>query len=172
VLALRSTAGDATPARPVLSGAVGGALGLPAGAVAAIAAWAFDGNPTTGIVLAAVAAMALAALTTTTGAVVTGALSWACYDGFVLHRLGTLEAGRADLVALGVVVVAAVAAQLVGAVVRHAGRERRPRAVRPSLSRPEIAQGQDRGADRQCSVPAASGRRQPRAVCARATLRR
>jgi hypothetical protein len=172
VLAPRSTAGDATPARPVLSGAVGGVLGLPAGAVAAIAAWAFDGNPTTGIVLAAVAAMALAALTTTTGAVVSGALSWACYDGFVLHRFGTLEGGRADLVALGVVVVAVVAAQLVGAVVRHAGRERRPTAVGPSPIRTDVARGQDQGADRQCSVPAPSGRRPPRAVCARATLRR
>jgi hypothetical protein len=172
VLAPRPAAGDATPARPVLSGAVGGVLGLPAGAVAAFAAWAFDGNPTTGIVLAAVGAMALAALTTTTGAVVAGALSWACYDGFVLHRFGTLEGGRADVVALGVVVVAAVAARLVGAVVRHAGRARRPRAVSPPLSRPDVAQGRAVGADRQCSVPAPSGRRRPRTVWARATLRR
>jgi hypothetical protein len=171
VLAPRPAAGDATPSGPVLSGAVGGALGLPAGVVAAFAAWAFDGNPTTGIVLAAVAAMALAALTTTTGAVVAGALSWACYDGFVLHRFGTLEGGRADLVALGVVVAAAVAAQLVGAVVRHAGRERRPRAATLSLSRPDVARGQHQGADRrQCSVPA--GRRGSRPIGARATPRR
>jgi K+-sensing histidine kinase KdpD len=120
VHAPRPAAGDATPARPVLSGAVGGVLGLPAGAGAAIAAWAFGGDPTIGIVLAAGAAIALATLTTTVGAVIAGALCWACYDGFVLHRFGTLDGGRADLVALGVVVVAAVAARVVAAAVRHA----------------------------------------------------
>jgi K+-sensing histidine kinase KdpD len=102
-----------------MSGAVGGVLGLPAGAVAAIAAWAFAGDPTTGLVFAAGAAVLLAAMTTTVGAVVTASLSWACYDGFVLHRFGTLEGGRGDLIALGIVLGAALAARAVTGVIRQ-----------------------------------------------------
>jgi hypothetical protein len=102
-----------------MSGAVGGVLGLPAGAVAAIAAWAFGGDHTTGLVFAAAAAVILASMTTTVGAAVTASLSWACYDGFVLHRFGTLDGGRADLTALGIVAGAALTARAVAAVVRH-----------------------------------------------------
>jgi hypothetical protein len=102
-----------------MSGAVGGVLGLPAGAVAAIAAWAFAGDHTIGLAFAAAVAVILAAMTTTVGAVVTASLSWACYDGFVLHRFGTLDSGRVDLSALGIVVGTALAARAVAAVVRH-----------------------------------------------------
>jgi hypothetical protein len=82
-------------------------------------AWGFGGSPTTGLVLATAAAVTLGAMTIAPGAVVAAVLCWACYDGFVLHSLGTLEGGHADLVALAVVVAAALAAQLVGAVTRH-----------------------------------------------------
>jgi K+-sensing histidine kinase KdpD len=102
-----------------MPGAVGGVLGLPAGAIAAIAAWAFAGDHTTGLVFAAGAAVILASMTTTVGAVVTASLCWACFDGFVLHRFGTLDGGRDDLVALGIVVAAALAARAIAAVVRH-----------------------------------------------------
>ena len=124
-----------------MSGAVGGVLGLPAGAVAAITAWAFAGDHTTGLVFAAAAAVILAAMTTTVGAVVTASLSWACYDGFVLHRFGTLESGRGDLIALGIVVGAALAARTVAAVVRHvrtAEIRRDYPADMPSEARPRI----------------------------------
>jgi K+-sensing histidine kinase KdpD len=111
----------AVPVRPSLSGAVGGVLGLPAGAVAALTAWAFAGDHTTGLVFAALAAITLAALTTTIGAAVAACLCWACFDGFVLHRFGTLEASRNDLLALGVVLGAALAVRGVAAAVRYAG---------------------------------------------------
>ncbi|MCH6170496.1 hypothetical protein [Pseudonocardia alaniniphila] len=119
MLAPRPTTGDTAPAQPLMSGPVGGVLGLPAGAVAAIAAWAFAGDHTMGLVFAAAAAVTLAAMTTTVGAVVTASLSWACYDGFVLHRFGTLEGGRGDLIALGIVVGAALTARAAAAVVQH-----------------------------------------------------
>lgn len=135
MFAPRPTDGTVVPARPLLPGAVGGVLGLPAGAVAAMAAWAFGGSPTTGLVLATAAAVTLGAIATTPGAVLAAALCWACYDGFVLHSLGTLEGGRADLVALAVVVGAAVAAQLVGALTRHA------RAVGAAVDLPDAARG-------------------------------
>jgi hypothetical protein len=119
-----------------MSGPVGGVLGLPAGAVAAIAAWVFAGDHTTGLVLAAAAAVILAAMTTTVGAVVTASLTWACYDGFVLHRFGTLEGGRGDLIALGIVVGAALAARGAAAVVRHV-RTTESRRDYPSTVLPE-----------------------------------
>ena len=124
-----------------MSGPVGGVLGLPAGAVAAIAAWAFAGDHTTGLVFAAAAAVILAAMTTTVGAVVTASLSWACYDGFVLHRFGTLDIGHGDLIALGIVVGAALAARAGAAIGRHArtaeSRHDYP-ANMPSEARPRI----------------------------------
>ncbi|WP_433558555.1 hypothetical protein ACQPWY_08575 [Pseudonocardia xinjiangensis] len=119
MLAPRPTHGTAVPTPPVLPGAVGGVLGLPAGAVAVMVTWVYGGSPTTGLVLATAAAVTLGAMATTPGAIVAAVLSWACYDGFVVHSLGTIEAGRADLVALAVVVVAALAAHLVGVVTRH-----------------------------------------------------
>jgi hypothetical protein len=156
VLAPRPTDGTVVPARPLLPGAVGGVLGLPAGAVAAMAAWALGGSPTTGLVLATAAAATLGAIATTPGAVVAATLCWACYDGFVLHTLGTLEGGRADLVALAVVVVAALAAQLVGAVTRHA------QAVGAGSGR--LAPVSGRLARMECRLAGVAGRRAGRAA--------
>ena len=97
-------------------------------------AWVFGGSPTTGLVLATAAAVTLGAMATAPGAVVAAVLSWACYDGFVLHSLGTLEDGHADLVALAVVVLGALAAQLVGTVARHRDhRESHPEALPGAL---------------------------------------
>ncbi|OLT12496.1 hypothetical protein BJF78_24475 [Pseudonocardia sp. CNS-139] len=115
-----------------LPGPLGGTLGLPAGAVAAMAAWASGGSPVAGAVLAAVAAAALAAVTTPVGALGAAALCWACADGFVVNRFGTLGGGARDLWLLAVVAAAAAAAWTAGALVRRlVGRPiRRPRLPR------------------------------------------
>jgi hypothetical protein len=121
VLAPRPSTGAGAPDAPgpIVPGGVGAVLGLPAGAVAALVAWAFGGAPVAGVVLAAAAAATLAAVTTPLGALGAAALCWACADGFVLHRFGTLGDGRADLLALAAVAAAAAVAYLVGATVRH-----------------------------------------------------
>jgi hypothetical protein len=98
---------------------MGGALGLPAGAAAALVAWTFGGGATTGLVLAALAAAWLGALTTPPGAVVAAAQCWACFDGFVVHRFGSLGGGRADLLALAVVAGAGLAVAAAATVVRR-----------------------------------------------------
>ncbi len=103
------------PRLPAVSGPSGAALGLPAGAAGALLTWTLGGDPTIGLVLAAATAVWLAALTTPLGALVAAAQCWACFDGFVVHRLGTLEGGPVDIVAFGIVACAAVAAQAVRA---------------------------------------------------------
>jgi hypothetical protein len=110
---------SAAHGRPAIPGPVGATLGLPAGAVATIVAWAFGGAPGTGIVLAAVAAAALAAATSAPGALGAAAQCWACADGFVLNRFGTLGDGHADLVALVAVLTAATAAHVLAVLVRR-----------------------------------------------------
>ncbi len=102
----------------VVPGPVGAVLGLPAGAVAALVAWAFGGSPVAGAVFAAAAAATIAALSTAAGALGAAALCWACADGFVLNRFGVLGGGRTDLVALAVVAGAATLAFAAATVLR------------------------------------------------------
>lgn len=114
----------ADPIRPRrLPGPVGAVLGLPAGVAAAVLTWLLGGSPTLGLVLTAAAAAWLGSRTTPLAALVAAALSWASYDGFVLHRFGVLEAGSPDLVALVIVAAAALGACTIGAV---AARDRVP----------------------------------------------
>jgi hypothetical protein len=62
-------------------------------------AWTLD--PLTvevgGLLLGALAAGAIGALSTTTGAAAAAAVCWAADDGFTLNRLGELHAAAADL---------------------------------------------------------------------------
>lgn len=126
MLAPRPSTGAGAPDAPgpVVPGAVGAVLGLPVGAGAALVTWALGGAPIAGIVLAAVAAATLAAVTTPIGAIGAAALCWACVDGFVLNRFGTLGDSRADLLALGIIAASAVAAYTAGALLRHLRAER------------------------------------------------
>ena len=123
----------ATRLRP-LPGPAGAALGLPAGAVASLVTWTFGGDPTTGLVLATLAAVAIGASTSWTGTVVAALQCWACLDGFVLHRFGSLHAGAADLLALGVVAGVALAAHLVTALLIAVLRRRRTSVVLPGYA--------------------------------------
>ena len=119
MLAPRPPAPRRDPAPPAVPGAVGAVLGLPLGAVAALGAWVFGGGAATGLTLALAAAVWLGTATSVLGGVVAAAQTWACYDGFVLHRFGTLQGGRADLVALGVIAAAALVTGGVIRAVRH-----------------------------------------------------
>lgn len=89
-------------------GPLGAGLGLPVGLAAVFLTWSVGGNPTAGLVLASIAAAAVAAVTTIPGGTVAGGLCWACYDGFVVNRLGTLTVGQAELVAFAIVVTTAL----------------------------------------------------------------
>ena len=76
------------------------ALGLPAGVTAVLVGWLLGGHP--GVVLMLTTVAAVGARTAPRAALAAGAVCWACYDGFVLHGLGVLDAGTADLVSLTV----------------------------------------------------------------------
>jgi hypothetical protein len=71
-----------------------------------------------GLVLGALAAGAIGALSTTVGAVAAAAVCWAAYDGFALNRLGELHAAAADLHAAGYVVGAALVCRAPAAALR------------------------------------------------------
>ncbi len=132
-----------TVARPPVPAGVGGALGLPAGAAAALLADVVGTGPTGGLVLAAAVAAVLGAVTSPRGALVAAAQVWACWDGFVLHRLGTLQADGADLAGIAAVAgVALVASVLVAVRARRAARPRRYAPVRgiPIVRGPRLAE--------------------------------
>lgn len=107
------------PCRGSRSWRVGAALGLPAGAVAALVTCGLGGALGLGVALAAVVAAAISAVTTGPGALLGAAQCWACIDGFVVNRFGVLRADRTDLIALAVVLTAAVAAVLLAAIWRR-----------------------------------------------------
>lgn len=88
---------------------MGAALGLPVGVAAALATWLLGGDHTVGLVLATAAAAWVASQTTVAAALVATLQCWACFDGFVLHRLGSLESGPADVAALALIAAAALA---------------------------------------------------------------
>jgi hypothetical protein len=107
------------PGRGHRSWRVGAALGLPAGAVAALVTCGLGGALGLGIALAAAIAAAISTVTTGPGALLSAAQCWACIDGFIVNRFGELRADRTDLIALAVVLTAAVAAALLTAIWRR-----------------------------------------------------
>lgn len=93
---------------------VGVALGLPAGVAAVLATWLLGGEPSIGLLLVTVAAVAVGARTAPTTAITAAAVCWACYDGFVVHREGVLGVDTTSLsMVVGGALVAAVARALV-----------------------------------------------------------
>ncbi|MDT7710568.1 MAG: hypothetical protein QOG20_6175 [Pseudonocardiales bacterium] len=108
-----------------IPGPLGAVLGLPVGAATALGAWPFGGGPVVGLVLIIAAALWLGSATTAVGGVIAAVQMWGCYDGFVLHRLGTLHDGRADLLALGMAAGAALVAHAVTRAVIVASRHAR-----------------------------------------------
>lgn len=136
----------AAPGAPVPA-SLGIALGLPAGAVAALMAAVVPHGATVGvafrlgagaiaagssggvagsgallgIVLVALVAGVLGAVTEPLPALGAAAQVWACWDGFVRHGLGMLAFGPGDLTVLGVVAAAALATAGVAALHRQRG---------------------------------------------------
>jgi hypothetical protein len=84
--------------------------GLVAATAAPLLAWTLDARTVAvgGLVLAALAAGLIAALSTTAAAIDTAGVCWAAYDGFALNRLGELHLAAVDLRALGYIVGAAL----------------------------------------------------------------
>jgi hypothetical protein len=103
-----------------------GALGLPVGFVASIAAtmisWAFGAgrDPRVGLALLTITAIAVGAVTTVPGAIAAGALCWAFYSGFILDRAGTLTLSRGGGQTLATIVLCAVVASVVAGLMRWA----------------------------------------------------
>lgn len=94
--------------------------GLIAATAAPLLAWTLDARTVAvgGLVLAALAAVLIAALSTTAAAIDTAAVCWAAYDGFALNRLGELHLAAADLRALGYIVGAALSFRCLAAALR------------------------------------------------------
>lgn len=99
--------------RPLPPVGVGVALGLPAGVAAVLVTSLLGGNPVLGLLLAVAVAVAVGTRTAPVAATAAGAVCWACYDGFVVHRLGELGADPIDLVTLAVVTGAAFVGSMI-----------------------------------------------------------
>lgn len=117
-------------ARARVPGSLGIALGLPAGVLVAATS---GGSAVVGVVVATVVAAGLGLLTEPLPAGVVGLQVWACWDGFVQHRLGVLSAEPADRAALAVVVGAALVAAGAAALRRRSETRRRRYAARSLL---------------------------------------
>jgi hypothetical protein len=95
-------------------------LGLAAGSVTTMVAVAAGAThePVAALIALAVTAAVVSAVTTTAGAVATGAACWALYDGFVLGRAGHLVLAGSSAHAAMLFLAAAVGATAVGAAIR------------------------------------------------------
>lgn len=122
-------------ARAPLGGPSGAALGFGA-AVAAVLLGGLAGDmfgwaarEPVSLVLLALAALLVGAVTTVAGAVAAAVQGWAVYSGFVVNRLGELRMAPADRSALLVLLAVAVLAGLVATAMRSAGAPARRRST-------------------------------------------